>query len=72
MPATAGGRTRGSSTTVTTTSRRRVSRVAIQYAAGVPKARMRIIETRFVLAVTMSASFAASLPSAETSSPGGT
>ena len=72
IPATAGGRTSGSSTSVTTTSRSRDSRVAIQYAAGVPNTRIRTIEIAFVLAVTTSASFAASVPSAETSSPGGT
>ena len=33
---------------------------------------MSAIETAFVFAVTTSASFAASLPRAETSSPGGT
>ena len=53
-------------------SRRRLDRVAIQYAVGVPNARIRNIETAFVFAVTTSASLAASVPSAETSSPGGT
>jgi len=71
MPATAGGRTSGSSTRVTRTSRNAPRRVEIQYAAGVPKASITSIEIEIVSAVTRSASTAASEPSADTSSPGG-
>ena len=72
MPATAGGSTSGSSISVTTRSRRRDRRVAAQYAVGVPSTRIRASAMRFVSNVTTSASFATSLRSAETSSPGGT
>ena len=57
---------------MTTTSRGGYARVAIQYAAGVPNRRISAIEIAFVSSVTRSASFAASLPSAAISSPGGT
>ena len=56
MPATAGGSTSGSSTSVTTSARPRKRRVAIRYAAGVPKARMSTFATTFVFSVTTSAS----------------
>ena len=50
----------------------RESGVATQYAVGVPNRMISTIATAFVSAVTMSASFAALVPSAATRSPGGT
>ena len=73
IPATAGGSTSGSSTSVTTASRRRDARVAIQYAAGVPKRRMRSIEIAFVLRRDDERVLGRRrVPSAATRSPGGT
>ena len=56
MPATAGGSTSGSSTSVTTSDRPRKRRVARTNAVGVPSPMIRRFATRFVRAVTRSAS----------------
>ncbi len=56
MPATAGGRTSGSSTTVTSSARPRKRLVARKYAAGVPNSRIAALATSVVRAVTFSAS----------------
>src|SRR5437870_5941174 len=71
-PATAGGRTSGSSTRLTTSDRPRKLRVARTNARGVPRARMNACAISVVLAVTTSASRTAGSPRRLTSSAGGT
>ena len=56
IPATAGGSTSGSSTSVTTSARPGKRRRAMSHAVGVPKPRISALATRFVRSVTASAS----------------
>ncbi len=58
IPATAGGSTRGSSTSVITTERPGKDRVASRYAAGVPTATMMAIAIAVVSRLSRSASVA--------------
>ena len=70
IPATAGGSTIGSSTSVITTNRPRNERVARRYAAGVPTTTITRIAIAVVSKLSRSASVAAGSPSFEISSPG--
>src|SRR3954447_2667953 len=72
VPATAGGRTSGSSTSVTSTERPRKRRVASTYAVGVPNTRMSACARRVVLRLTTSASVTTGFPTWATSRAGDT
>ena len=63
MPATAGGSTSGSSTSVIASERPGKRRVAIRYAVGVPKTRISNCAIRLVLRLTTKASLTTSLDS---------
>ena len=72
MPATAGGSTSGSSTSVTTSARPGNRRRAMNHAVGVPKPRISALAMRFVRTVTASASRTAGWPSRLGTSRSGT